>query len=69
MFELALAFQACIELLASVGVTVSMGFQEVTAAVGHHRDIASAVQPHRVDQTLLAELSEVAVAWIGGRSK
>jgi hypothetical protein len=66
VFELALAFEARIELLARVVVVDSMGLQQVPAAVGQNDgDIAPAVQPHGVDQTLLAEVPKVAAAGIG----
>ena len=47
-------------------VAASMGLQQVPAAVGQHdRDVAPAVQPNGVDQSLLAEVTEVAAAGIG----
>ena len=66
VFELALAFETRIKLLARVVVVASVGLQQVPAAVGQNDgDIAPAVQPHGVDQTLLAQVPKVAAAGIG----
>jgi hypothetical protein len=55
VFELTLPFQPSVELLASIGITSAVMFQQVPSTVRqHYRDVASAVQPDGVDQTLLA---------------
>jgi hypothetical protein len=66
MFQLALAFEARIERLARLVAAVSMRLQEVTPTVReNHRDVPLAIQSNRVDQALLAEVSEVTVARVG----
>jgi hypothetical protein len=66
MFKLPLAFEARIELLARVMIAASMGLQQVTAAVREHdRDVAPAVQPNGADESLLAQMTQVAAAGIG----
>jgi len=61
VFELALAFEARIELLARVLVAASMGLQHVTAAVGQDDgDVAAPVQPNGADEPLLAQVTQVA---------
>jgi hypothetical protein len=66
MFELALAFEACVELLTGVVVAVSMRLQQLPAAVGENdRDIPPAIQSNGVDQALLTQVAEVAIARVG----
>src|SRR3954464_3808289 len=62
MFELALAFEAGIELLTRVLVALSVGLEQVAPTVGEDdRDVAPAVQPHRGDQPLFAEVAKIAL--------
>jgi hypothetical protein len=66
VFALALAFEARVELLANILVAASMGLQEVPAAVREHdRDVAPAVQPDGTDESLLAQMTQVAAAGVG----
>src|SRR3954466_648096 len=54
MFELALAFEAGVELLTRVLVALSVGLEQVAPTVGEDdRDVAPAVQPNGSDEPLL----------------
>ena len=67
MFELALAFEACVELLARVVVAIAVRVKNVAAALRQdHRHVRVAVQPDGVDETLLTQVAEVPVTGIGG---
>src|SRR5207253_2063738 len=66
VFELALAFEASVELLTGIAVAVTMMIEQVPSAIGqHHGDVAATVNAHGVDETLLAEMAEIATARIG----
>ncbi len=64
--ELALPFEARIELLARLVAAVSVRLQYVTTAVGQgDRDITSAVEPNGLNQSLLAKMPEIALPRVG----
>jgi hypothetical protein len=65
MFDLTLAFEAGVELLMATEGTVAVMLEQVTTALGQDDGkFSPPVQPNRVDQTLLAQVAQVAAAWI-----
>jgi hypothetical protein len=66
--DFARAFQASVELLARLLVSTATGLQQVAAAFGQNDgDVASASESDRIDQTLVAQVPQVAgarVAWL-----
>lgn len=65
VFEFALTFQTGVESLTRVPIAVAAGFQHAPAAVcQHHGLLAMAGDANGLDQPLLTEMSEIAVARI-----
>lgn len=65
VFELALAFEPCVERLTRIPIAVSIRIQHAPATLRqNHRLFPVARDSYGFDQTLFAEMSEVAVTWI-----
>ena len=61
VFELARPFEARVVGLAATLVAVAMALQQLAASLGEdHGMVAAARNPNRLDQPLLAKISEVA---------
>ena len=66
VFELPIAFETRVELLADIVVAVAVMLEQVAAAVGqHHGDVVPSVDPNGVNEAMLAQVPEVAGARIG----
>jgi hypothetical protein len=67
VFELALAFESCIERLASVPGAVSIRLKQIPASVRQdYRLFAISRDADRLDEALFSEVSQVAITRIGG---
>ena len=67
MFELALAFEPCVERLADISVAVPIRFQQPAATFcQHNRLFAITRDANRLDEPLFSEMAEVAITHIAG---
>ena len=63
VFELSLAFEAGVELLSGIAVTIAVMVEQVASTIGQdHGDVAAAVKSNRVHEALLAQMSQIAAA-------
>ena len=67
VFDLARAFEASVERLAAFAGAVAVLVEEIAAAIGQDDgDIATPVQPDGIDQSLFAQMAQIAATRIGG---
>jgi hypothetical protein len=69
MFDLAFAFESCIKLLTRAASMVARRFEHVSPAIGYDHRRAATLESRGLDQSLLAEVTKVAVPRIGGSTR